>query len=245
MEDNYQFYLMKIALTKHLFMKKIARKIIEFVYPDFLFASKSYSQDGEDMITKSFYEGQKNYKGFYVDVGAYHPIRFSNTFYFYKKGWHGMNIEPTPDMFKRFPRMRKRDINLNIAISDQPGSLDFYLFNEPGLNSFDEKLSLSRVDEKYKIIGKKEIKLEKLEKILDDHLPKDQHIDFISIDVEGLDLNVLKSNNWEKYRPSHILVETHMHLENATDNEIYKFLVSKGYKLSGQTLRTSAFSLVD
>ena len=69
------------------------------------FALKSYSQEGEDMVLSRIFS-DKN-KGFYVDVGAHHPIRFSNTYKFYKLGWHGINIEPNPDSFNLFTMYRK------------------------------------------------------------------------------------------------------------------------------------------
>jgi hypothetical protein len=83
--------------------------------PQHLHKNGSYSQDGEDMVLKVFfYENKRKYEGFYIDVGAHHPFRFSNTAFFYQKGWRGINIEPTPDLIKKFKRYRKRDINLNV-----------------------------------------------------------------------------------------------------------------------------------
>lgn len=87
------------------------------------------------MVTNSFYEGQKNYKGFYVDIGAHHPFRFSNTAIFYKKGWRGINVEPTPEYYQKFKRYRSKDININIGVSDSNTKLTFYKFDEPALNS--------------------------------------------------------------------------------------------------------------
>ena len=69
----------------------------------------------------------KQQTGFYVDVGAHHPKRFSNTYFFYKKGWYGINIDATPGIMENFKKMRKRDINLNIGISDTTGERDFYI----------------------------------------------------------------------------------------------------------------------
>jgi len=221
-------------------IKKILLKILDRFFPRILYSIKSYSQDGEDMLLRSFYEGMKGYKGFYVDIGAHHPFRFSNTAYFYKQGWNGINIEPTPRLIKAFKRFRKRDINLNYGVSDHEETLKFYEFNEPALNGFSRNLSYSRnkANNKYKIINTMQMKVYTLETILDIYLPKNRKIDFFNIDVEGLDLNVLKSNNWDKYNPDYILVE-----EVNESNDIYSFLIDKNYKLIGKTKRTSLFRL--
>src|ERR1041385_1053171 len=95
-------------------------------------AIKSYSQEGEDMILKRIFDEKKN--GFYVDVGAYHPKRFSNTYYFYKKGWRGINIDAMPGSRKAFRRQRPRDINVESPISDKHETLTYYAFDEPAIN---------------------------------------------------------------------------------------------------------------
>lgn len=225
-------------------IKKNIIKLIDYFFPSFLYSQKTYSQDGEDMLISSFYEGRKKYKGFYIDIGAHHPYRFSNTAYFYKKGWRGINIEPTPNLIKAFKRFRKRDINLNIGISDTNSKITFYEFNEPALNSFDKELSLYRHNYKghnYRIIDKKEIQVFTLSNVLEKYLPKNIHIDFMTIDVEGLDLKVLESNDWTKYVPEFILVEGVFDVDNLKSDRIYTYLVDKGYILVGRTRRTFLF----
>jgi len=207
---------------------------------------KSYSQEGEDMVLRSFFEGQKNYKGFFVDVGAHHPYRFSNTLHFYKKGWRGINIEPTPGAINAFNRFRSKDINLNIGIGDRKDKLTFYCFNEPALNGFSKELSEERdkTSTKYKIIKEVEVETYPLSDIMDKYLPTGGKIDFLTIDVEGLDLMVLKSNNWAKYKPSYILVEDRIDFTNLSDSEVYRFLQEQGYQLVAKTLRTLFFQLI-
>ena len=222
-------------------MKKILKKIVATVYPSLLYASKSYSQDGEDMLLKAFYEGRKDYKGFYVDIGAHHPYRFSNTAYFYERGWSGINIEPTPALIKAFHRERKRDINLNIGISDSEERMTFYEFNESALNTFDKNRALSVENEQYKIIAQTEIEVRTLQQVLAQYLPQNQHIDFMNIDVEGLDLSVLLSNDWSIYSPDYILVEGKFSIDQLNNNEIYVFLKRKNYTLAGRTKRTFLF----
>lgn len=171
-----------------------------------LYAIKSYAQEGEDLILQRIFERQA--KGFYVDVGAHHPFRFSNTYLFYKKGWRGINLDAMPDSMKPFNKYRKRDINLEIPVGRDGEKLNYCIFNEPALNTFDE----TRIDDiikkpEYNLIKKIEIKIRSLKNILDEYLPNGQKIDFMSIDVEGLDFEVIQSNDWEKFRPKILLVE--------------------------------------
>jgi len=228
-------------------LKQLIRPLAEALFPFYIFGHKSYSQDGEDMLLRAFMEIEypKNHKGFYVDIGAHHPLRFSNTAYFYKKGWHGINVEPTPSQIKKFYSSRKRDININAAVGISNEPLTFYLFNEPALNSFDKELSLSRENDKYKIIDKIEIPLEKLSSILDKNLPEGTEITFMTIDVEGVDFEILDSNDWQKYKPKLILIEDDIDFENIIQNKIYNYLKDKGYQLVGKTLRTSIYKRIN
>ncbi len=220
-------------------LKKI---ILKYTHLDYFKSYRSYSQEGEDMVLRSFYEGKKGYKGFYIDIGAHHPYRFSNTMYFYKHGWKGINIEPAPTAIKLFKIFRYRDITLNIGISANRQKLKFYCFNEPALNGFSEELSNERNDHsKYKILKTIDIDTYTLAEVLDEYLSAKQAIDFLSIDVEGLDFEVLKSNNWEKYQPQYILVEDKITVNRLEDSEVYVYLNNKGYELVAKTLRTLFF----
>jgi hypothetical protein len=145
-KNNYYaiFFVNLHSNLKKMKLKKRIFNLLHQLLPYVLYKKISFSQDGEDMVLASFYEGIKKYKGFYIDVGAHHPLRFSNTAFFYKKGWRGINIEPTPDLFKYFPRLRKNDINLNIGIGNGE-KLIFYIFNEGAINTFDPLLA----DERY------------------------------------------------------------------------------------------------
>lgn len=227
-------------------MLNLKKVLLKYLPLDRFRSARSYSQEGEDMVLRSFYEGKKNYKGFYVDIGAHHPYRFSNTHYFYKKGWKGINVEPTPGAIKAFNLFRRRDINLNVGISSDIDTLTFYCFNEPALNGFSKEISEERdkTSSKYKIVKEVAITTYPLAHVLDKYLPSSQKIDFLTIDVEGLDLQVLKSNNWVKYKPSYILVEDRINFDNIRDSEIYVYLEEQGYQLVAKTLRTLFFKLV-
>jgi len=229
-------------LKREFMLKKLIAKYLPVHY---FSSSRSYSQDGEDMILKSIYEGRKNYKGFFVDVGAHHPVRYSNTRFFYKKGWRGINIEPTPSAIKPFNLFRRRDINLNIGVGENRDTLTFYCFNEPALNSFSKEVSEKIVKErpKYKIIKEVKIEVFPLAEVFDKYLPTGTRIDFMTIDVEGLDFEVLKSNNWEKYKPEVLLVEENINVDEMDKSRIYPFLKEKGYVFFAKTLRTCVYRL--
>jgi FkbM family methyltransferase len=224
-------------------IKKLLRKAKHYFFDGY--ASKSYSQEGEDMILSRIFGQQK--KGFYVDVGACHPTRFSNTYFFYKRGWRGINIDAMPKSMKLFKKLRPRDINLEIAISDQKQIRKYYTFNEPALNSFSKNVSEEHAKiEKYKIISTYELETKTLEEVLDNYLPANQEIDFLSIDVEGLDFEALKSNNWEKYRPKIVLVEVlKSNLENLPEDEVCKFMIKERYNLLAKSVNTAFFARLD
>ncbi len=222
----------------------VPRSIRDFVHFFILdgHASKSYSQEGEDMILRRFFADKS--KGFYVDVGAHHPKRFSNTFHFYKQGWFGINIDAMPGSMQLFNKQRQRDINLEIPVGPDQSSLTYYIFNETALNGFDAHLSQQRASslDSYHIERTIKIDTKSLSSILDEHLPPNMRIDFMSIDVEGMDLDVLKSNNWNKYRPEIILVEIlDNSLSKLKSSDVNKFMESCGYEMYAKAVNTVFF----
>ena len=187
-----------------------------------------YSQNGEDLILNRFLDNKK--EGFFVDVGAHHPIRFSNTFLFYKKGWSGINIDAMPGSMAAFNKIRPKDINVEKGIALKNDKLTFYQFNESALNTFSKEEAFSKNKDGYKIIQRNLIEVDTLENILDKYMPINTKIDFLNIDAEGKDEEVLISNNWVKYKPSYILVEILREVYLGKNNcSIKKFLKTKGY----------------
>ena len=227
-------------------IKKIIKKYLPFKLKKILFAvnnilfsrNYSYSQEGEDLILNRFFEKQN--KGFYIDVGAHHPVRFSNTYMFYKRGWSGINIDAMPNSMKIFNLLRPRDINLEIPISLNEKKMTYYSFNDPAINGFNKNLSQSRTND-YKLISKISLETKTLEKLLDKYLIK-KEIDFLSIDVEGLDLEVLKSTNLKKYKPKIILVEIlESNFDNLKNCDLYNFLMDNDYVFLAKTINTFFF----
>ena len=205
------------------------------------YAVRSYSQEGEDMILRRMFEGQE--RGFYVDVGAHHPCRFSNTHFFYQRGWRGINIEPNPDAIRIFQAVRRRDTNLQIGVSDCAGKLVYYSFDEPALNTFSKDVAESRLaTTPYKLVKTIDVPVERLDGVLRKYMPAKQEIDFISIDVEGLDFAVLRSNDWRLFRPKCVLVEAlELSLREAMLSNIVLFMETNGYELFAKTFNTFLF----
>jgi len=199
----------------------------------------SYSQCGEDLIIDTYFHKTK---GFYIDVGANDPIKLNNTFFFYKKGWRGINIEPNMVLIKKIRKKRPKDINLNIGCGSKSGSLDFYVINPNTLSTCSLSTAKDYEKQGYKIIYKTKITIKTLKEIIDRYA-ENTEIDILSIDTEGTDLDVLKGNDWEKFRPKLVVIETLEYKRNGsakTLNNIYdKYFIEIGYdKLSDTYINT-------
>ncbi|MBE9015031.1 FkbM family methyltransferase [Chroococcidiopsidales cyanobacterium LEGE 13417] len=204
------------------------------------YVNKSYSQEGEDLILNKIFECKQN--GFYVDVGAHHPKRFSNTYLFYQKGWNGINIDAMPGSMNLFKKYRPRDINIEAAIAKEKTEMSFFMFDEPALNTFDRNLAAERIAHGWKLLKEQSAIATPLKEILNSNLVSQQKIDFMSIDVEGLDLEVLYSNDWQAFKPEYILIEClNLSVTKLSTNETYQFLIQQGYELFAKTCRTLIF----
>jgi FkbM family methyltransferase len=201
----------------------------------------AYSSEGEDLILKRIFDGKTN--GVYIDVGAHHPFRVSNTYLFYKKNWTGINIDPMPGSQAMFNKYRPLDVNLEMGVSATKQHLTYYIFNEPALSTFStDKVEEYTQDPQYHIINEKRIETWPLADILDRYLPAGTNIDFLTIDAEGLDMEVLRSNNWQKYRPAYILVEsTPFLLANMHNTEMGQYMQDAGYAIFAKTYYTYIF----
>lgn len=170
--------------------------------------------------------------GYYVDVGAYHARLFSNSYRFYQRGWRGINIDAAPGSMKSFNKLRPKDINIEAAISDDEEEIQFFYWETPfAVNSFSAEFAAEmaqRFGREPNIIN---LQTRRLSSILDQHLPVGQPINFMSIDVEGFDLRVLRSNTWNKYRPELVLVESHiLKSEGLLSSKIVQFMQSVEYE---------------
>jgi len=203
---------------------------------------RCFSQEGEDMVLARVFENKSS--GVYVDVGAHHPTRFSNTYMFYLRGWSGVNVDGMPGSMDVFRKLRRRDTNIEALISSKPGELTYHLFNDPAMNTCDPEIARQRDGlENFRITGTRTIKAATLEAILEGSLGDRRKIDFLSVDVEGMDLDVLQSNNWRKFRPTVILAEDYglTDLEATLKTPTATFLAECGYVLFAKTVNTLFF----
>jgi FkbM family methyltransferase len=202
----------------------------------------SYSQEGEDVVLRRFV-GEK--PGFYVDIGAHHPQRFSNTYYYYLLGWRGLNVDADPDLIEEFKSLRPRDRSVACGVGNKNETLTFYVFNERAINTFDRKVAEARLklDKSWKIIEEKRIEVVTTATLLDRYLPKRQKIDFMSIDVEGKDMEALTSNDWERYRPRFLLVECYA---PGGSDKVYArttaYMLKHRYKPVAKTIFTAIYA---
>lgn len=222
--------------TKKIFIQKVIyffTKLKSSVNRKF---RESYAQSGEDMILSTIFGNRKD--GVYVDVGANNPFFQSNTHFFYKKGWRGINIDALPGSMNQFKRIRSKDINLEIPISDKEETLVYYMFSSSFYNSFSPEQANTY---RNLLIGTKEITTKTLSQVFDKYLDG-RSIDFLTIDVEGWDLQVLKSNNWDKYSPKIILIEFFAEPnKDVCKSEIGIYLNSKGYSFLCNSITNSFF----
>lgn len=222
-------------------LKQGARAFKEYLVMHPKRSAASYSQCGEDLLLESFFQENMppNQAGSYVDIGCYHPFRYSNTCIFYKKGWRGLNIDPSPGVIELFNKHRPGDINIDAAISNSADPVTLNIFNEGAVNSIDSELSGKRDGQRdWKLLGRKTIVPMSLAAVLDKYWPPGRPIDFFDIDVEGLDYEVLLSNDWEKYRPQYVLIEDDTPVDKLENSRIAAFLNRRDYMLVAATRLT-------
>lgn len=211
-------------------VKSVFRDLVKDRFGPLYYSVRSYAQEGEDLLLSRFFEGKS--VGFYVEVGCHHPFRFSNTYLFYRKGWFGVCIDPLPGTVDGFKRWRSRDIAVEVGIAESAGSMQYYMFNEPALNTFNKRLAEERDGfRSYEIVSVKDVPIMSLRDVLHGKLPDGGvQIDFLSVDVEGLDLAVLKSNDWELYRPRAVVAEClNSDLHSLLDDPVTQYLSALDY----------------
>lgn len=173
---------------------------------------KSYGQFGEDAVIQAIL---KNTKGTYVDVGAYDPVLYSNTFALYQRGWSGYVIDPNVSKKDAFDFYRPRDTFIWAGVGEADVRR-YYQFEDPAYNSFERPEGS---------ISSTLVPIRPLE----DFMSAD--VQFLNIDVEGMDLDVLKSYSWT-HRPKLIAIEA------SINSPCQSFLEAQGYKLAGLAGKT-------
>ena len=226
-------------------MKDFFRKIYiwqnVYLKNKYLIKRKTYSAFGEDVEINKYFK--KNLKGFYVDVGCYHPIKASNTLLLYQNGWNGINIDINKLSIDLFNFCRPKDINLNLAISNKKITKYYYQKELSLLNSIKKKQAKQAFQGQ---ILTKKIKSKSLNEVLDGTKFKNREIDFLDIDAEGADFEVLNSLDFKRYKPKLISVEImpknlDLNNMNIKKSNIYKFLKKRNYQHAWSNKFSSIF----
>ncbi|MCP8467864.1 FkbM family methyltransferase [Pseudomonas sp. ZM23] len=186
----------------------------------------SFAQNFEDVMLWRALKHIQN--GFYVDVGAFSPDLDSVTKAFYNAGWSGINIEPNPDFAVPYQVNRPRDILVTDAVSDSSGEQEIYIVPSTGLTSMDQGVADHHADKGWTVEPIK-VRVRTLAEILEEHAPG-RDIHFLKIDVEGLEENVIRGNDWERFRPWILVIEATFPMSQVESHASWEPLILKaGY----------------
>lgn len=210
--------------------------------PEVLGRKTAYAHWGEDLVVSFLLDNKRD--GFYVDVGCFHPTLFSNTKLLFDAGWRGVNIDPNPFMIEQYRAARPDDVNLQIALSDTSGGeIDFFIFNDWGSSNTASAAFAAEITKLQKVEVSKKIRVpcETLGNVFERYCTS-RTIDFLNIDVEALDLKVLRSSDWEKWRPRVVAIEDfEFDFREPARSQISNFLASKRYEMVSRNVYTSIF----
>jgi FkbM family methyltransferase len=195
----------------------------------------SYAQDSEDVLLRRVFPGDQ--VGFYIDVGANEPFQDSVTNHFYARGWRGVNIEPISGLCERLREVRPRDITLNLGVSDHEGELTFYESPDlPGWSTFSAEMAASYYERKMSL-REYRISVTTLARICDEHVQGP--IDFLKVDAEGFEREVIAGGNWTRWRPKVVVVE------NAWPEHWEYLLLGAGYILAHRSKLNRFYARVE
>jgi FkbM family methyltransferase len=231
-----------------LFIEKVFRKIQNSLYPH---SRVSYSQNGEDLIIRDLFFRLGIRQPTYLDIGANEPFFISNTYLLYSKGSTGVCVEPNPRLFEEFRAKRKKDTCINAGVAfDEKKEAEFYVFPKEanGLGTFSKKevefweTTGNSAIGKFKVADVIKVPLVNINELISRYfLP---HPNFISIDVEGLDLAILQSIDFTKFQPEVFCVETIGYTNDNKENKnigLIEFLENKGYFVYADTYINTIF----
>ena len=191
-----------------------------------------------DLLLEHIFKNQSH--GFYIDVGCQHPVMNNNTYLLYKKGWNGINIDLDKKNIDLFSFYRKRDLNINVAISSREDERDLFFYHDKSaINTLEKSVANYQKAQVKKI---KKVKTKTLNSIIENSKFNNLTIDFVSIDVEGHELEVIKGFDLKKYKPKVVIIEfldlslkkleiKNLNIKNFLKSEIYQYMIDKNYTL--------------
>lgn len=223
--------------------KKLVRKTVYKLLPP-PFTRNSYSQSGEDVIVDFLFRGIGLSRPAYLDIGTNNPTWGNNTFLFYENGSRGVLVEADETIIPLIRAHRTGDkiLNIGVGLSEQKEA-DFYIFDVSGIHTFnkEEAEERNRVGV-HKIVKVAKVPLKPINDIIKENF--DSYPDFLSIDIEGLDLAVLQSLDFSKYPIPVICSETCTYSENhikPKDPAIAGFMATQGYFIYADTYINTIF----
>lgn len=223
------FKILPFAVATRVFLFYLARRILKIQ------AKISYSQFGEDINIDTLVNKNDNSKnGFYIDVGCNNPIKLSNTFNLYLKGWNGIVIDANKDLIQYYKKVRKNDIHVCSAVSNDFREIIFYKSKADAVSTIDKETYLERKGQwKYDDSDFEKFNTRTLTSILDESMPdRTKEIDLLCVDVEGQDYEVLMGLDFNKYKPKCIIVEIFSDsIDGVYKTNVYKLLDSLGYEM--------------
>ena len=197
-------------------------------------AMTSFSKTGQDVMIgfllahHRLIPKDKDYIGYYLDIGCCDPIQGSNTYAFYKRGWSGLCVDANPDVADNYRAVRPNDVVVSCGVGAKAETLTFYRFANQQHNTFNPGRA-DRFPEKLR--SKIEVPVRTLTSLIDEFGPADRKIDFMSMDVEGFEMNVLTAIDFEKHRPSLIIIELFVDMKKLLQGKSVLFLEQHGYRL--------------
>jgi FkbM family methyltransferase len=204
-----------------------------------------FSQTGEDVILLSILQKLPGIplkkKGFYVDVGCNQPIEKSNTFLFYLMGWKGITIDANAELIDEHRKIRRFDTPVCAAVSSSVREVTFYKSPSHAISTIAEGVYLANRSY-FTYSASQQLHTRTLTSVLDEHVPKGTAIDLLSIDVEGIDLEVLQGLDIRKYRPKLIIIEAHdFSVVSLEQHAIYQLLTQHHYRFYGFIVMNAYF----
>lgn len=165
--------------------------------------------------------------GFYIDIGANHPTRDSVTRSLYERGWRGINIEPVLYYHEALCAERPDDVNLCVAVGDEENELVFFEQPETGLSTLNVEIAERQKAEGISFI-QRTVKTRTLTSICEEHLRPEKPLQFLKIDVEGFEEQVLRGMDFQRWRPWVILIESAFNI----DPQWTSLIIDAGYQFA-------------
>lgn len=211
--------------------------------------STTFSIEAEDMMVERIFYHMLNNRhdhiGFYVDLGAFDPIKHSNTYRFYKRGWRGINVEVNPEAIQRFKLMRPEDTTLNVAIGPEGQTGQYLQFAEPLLNGFlDEQSIKHHRDSGMHVLASHPVDFVSVNSLLEKYVPPGVKVDYLNIDIETMEHYILAEWDFTRFAPAVIAVEIHgfYSVTDIATTPVAQLLKERGYTFVSRLWHTSIFA---